>query len=76
MLLINPNFTAPLKNGNFIQQISNEINNIRDKHIVTILLKLSNYYNKILIIYGHSHYFTQKSIIEKYFGKPVYFNFI
>ncbi|MFN7038057.1 MAG: hypothetical protein ACK4OM_00600 [Alphaproteobacteria bacterium] len=64
--LINANFTAPIKDGNYLQQLSSIIGIERDKHIVKIIFNSLSRYNKVLIVYGHSHVLTQLPAFEAY----------
>lgn len=68
--LIDPNTSAPIKNGTSLHQLSSKISLIRDKHIISVILKSLITHKKVLIIYGHSHFPTQKDILSQYLGKP------
>lgn len=72
--LMNPNHCAPLSNGTPLQQLASAVSTIRDQHILFIILKAMKTYKKVLIIYGHSHFVTQKDVLCAYFGKPCYVN--
>lgn len=73
--LIDPNIAAPIKNGTYVQRLSTKISDIRNKHIVSVILKSLVTHKKVLIIYGHSHFPTQKDVLIQYLGKPKYFNY-
>jgi len=70
--LRDPNLIAPIGNGNKLQQISSKINLIRDQHILKVILDSSQKYQRILVIYGASHYLTQRGLLAQYFGNPIY----
>lgn len=68
--LIDSNTTAPIKNGTSLHQLSSKISVIRDKHIISVILKSLTTHKKILIVYGHSHFPTQKDVLAQYLGQP------
>lgn len=72
--IVDEKFTAPISDGNYIEKLSNLNLMIRDKHILNVILNHTKKYKKVLVIYGGSHYVTQKDVLEKYLGKPQYFN--
>jgi hypothetical protein len=72
--LVDSNFSAPILDGNYIQKLSSLIEQVRDKHIVTIIIKYINRYNSVLVVYGHSHFLTQQEALEAGFGKPSILN--
>lgn len=68
--LIDSNTTAPIKNGTSLHQLSSKISVIRDKHIISVILKSLTTHKKILIVYGHSHFPIQKDVLAQYLGQP------
>ena len=70
--IVNSKFTDPIKNGNYIQRLSNTNVFIRDKHVLQVILNHMQKHKKILVIFGFSHYPLQKDVLEKYLGKPSY----
>lgn len=72
--LIDAELTAPIATGNYLQKLSSKLGIIRDQHITKAILENVAKYKKTLIIFGHSHYFTQKDVLEKYLGNASYFS--
>ena len=70
--LMDPNHCAPLHNGTPLQQLASTVNVIRDQYILSVILKAVKTYKKVLVIYGHSHFVTQKDVLCTHFGKPCY----
>lgn len=70
--LIDTQVTKPLMGGNKVQRISYEIEELRDREILTRIIDAKKTYQKILVIYGSSHYYRQHKILGKYLGKPTY----
>lgn len=70
--LIDAKFSAPATGGNKLQQIADKTEWIRDKHILRTILDSSLKYNKVLVIYGHSHFLTQDDVLEQNLGKPTF----
>jgi hypothetical protein len=68
--LTSSQLTAPVKGGTLLQRISSEISAKRDKNILSLIERSLKKYPKILVIYGHSHYLTQKDALEEVLGKP------
>ena len=68
--LIDSNTTAPIRNGTSLHKLSSKISVIRDKHIISVILKSLTIHKKILIVYGHSHFPTQKDVLAQYLGQP------
>lgn len=68
---IDNEITAPLADGTyFTQKLSAQIGMIRDQHISQVIAEKLRKYNKILVIYGGSHWSTQRLVFEDWFGKP------
>lgn len=53
-----------------LHQLSSKISVIRDKHIISVILKSLTRHKKILIVYGHSHFPVQKDVLAQYLGTP------
>jgi hypothetical protein len=70
--LMNPNHCAPLHNGTPLQQLASAVSIIRDQHILSVIMKAMKTYTKVLVVYGHSHFVTQKDVLWAHFGKPCY----
>ncbi len=68
--MIDPLFAAPISNGTNLQKLANKVEWIRDRNILRVILDAFNQYNRVLVIYGHSHYLTQIDVLEQYMGKP------
>ena len=70
--LMDPNHCAPLRHGTPLQQLASTVSVIRDQHILYVILKAIKTYKKVLVVYGHSHFVTQKDVLCAHFGKPRY----
>jgi len=71
--LVKHDLTVPeLDSQLFLHQLSREIESIRDTHILKVQLDLFQEFNKIMVVYGASHYPCQKEVLQRYFGDPVY----
>lgn len=64
--------TAPIKDGDFIQKLTYDIGLIRNTQILKTLEECSHEYQKVLIVYGCSHYYEQYPTLTKKFGAPEY----
>lgn len=71
--LIDTNYTAPIETGQYLQKISNEINSIRDQHILKVVFKMLEQHKKVMIVFGASHYPLQKDVLEQHLGRAQYF---
>lgn len=71
ILLIGRNVTIedPLK------KIKDVILRVRDEEILTRIIEGAEKYERVLIVYGCSHYHVQHLELEKYFGTPEYSSF-
>lgn len=58
--------------SNFFQKLRAEISFFRNEFIVQTILKLSQSYKRLLVVYGGGHRATQRDALEQLFGKPVY----
>jgi hypothetical protein len=72
--LIDAELTAPIASGNYLQKLSSKLGIIRDQHIAKAILENAAKHKKTLIIFGHSHYLSQKDVLEKYLGNASYFS--
>ncbi len=71
--LIDHDLTCPQADSElFFHQLSNEIELIRDTHILKVQLDLSREFSKIMTVYGGSHYRCQEEVLKRYFGTPLY----
>lgn len=64
--------TTPIGHGQKLQQISNDACLIRDETILRKILDAAFHYDRVLVVYGGSHYYTQHKVLERYLGKPTY----
>ena len=74
-MLIDNELAAPITNGTYLQNMSSRIGLIRDKKALEIILNNTTKYKKIIVVFGGSHYTTQKEVLEQYWGKPDYYNY-
>lgn len=65
-------YTAPIKEGHFVQRLTAEISDIRNYEILSRIEECMGQYQKVMVIYGSSHYYQQHKILEKEYGPPVY----
>lgn len=70
--LINTQTIAPIENGQYLQRLSSRIGIMRNANIVEMILKNITKHKRVLVVYGASHYFIEKSLLEKRLGNPVY----
>lgn len=61
---------APIEGPYFTQKISLEVTKIRDTHILQVISDMMNKYDKVLIIYGSSHYRVEHKAIKASLGEP------
>ncbi len=62
---------APLCEGTlFTQKLSGLIGVNRDRFIVKTIAEVLNRYNKVLVVYGGSHWVTQSGVFKDWFGSP------
>ncbi|MDZ4677044.1 MAG: IS3 family transposase [Oligoflexia bacterium] len=54
----------------FTQKISLVVTRIRDEHILQTIAELLNKYQRVLIIYGSSHYRLQHQALKVALGQP------
>lgn len=69
--LMDTNLVAPIPNGNNLQQISSKINLLRDQHILKVIFDSFSSFKRVLVIYGASHFLTQRDVFVQYFGKEI-----
>lgn len=64
---------APLANGKYItQHISSLVGQVRDRFVLQKIEELLSEYNRILVVYGSSHYMTLFPAITNALGAPEY----
>ena len=68
--LIDNNSTAPIKNGTIPQQISVDIDKIREHNIIKNLFYYIQRYNRIVLSFGFNHSFADFNVLVNFFGKP------
>ncbi|WP_032112758.1 hypothetical protein [Candidatus Paracaedibacter symbiosus] len=56
--------TSPILTGHKLQKIGYEVGLVRDKEILTRIFDSMQKYDKVLVIYGASHYFTQRKVLQ------------
>lgn len=57
----------------FLQRISSQVGAARDRMVVERIEKMLNQFNRVLVVYGGSHYSTQLPALSKMMGTPTYF---
>lgn len=64
--------TAPTVGPNmtFLNQISAEIAKIRDENITRVITQSLNQYARVLVVYGGSHFMTQREVLVDMLGQP------
>lgn len=64
--------TAPTVGPNmtFLNQMSAEIAKIRDENITKVISQSLNQYARVLVVYGGSHFMTQREALVDMLGKP------
>lgn len=70
--LINPENTEPLSDGSKLQRISHEVMIVRDHTIVQRILESMKTYDKVMVVYGGSHYYCQHKVLQQQLGNPTY----
>lgn len=66
---------APFGDGKlYAQQISSAVCKVRDQFVVTKIGEALSRYDSVLVIYGGSHWSTQKRVFEKSLGSPQFCN--
>lgn len=70
--LIEGKWTEPRAEGTKLEQLANITSLIRDQEILTKILEAKDKYQRILVVYGGSHYYNQHKVLESYFGMPTY----
>jgi len=68
-----PEVCAPYVKGELLtQRISSAICIFRDQFTVEVIEKSLSRYNNVLIVYGGSHWSTQKDVLLNYLGNPTF----
>lgn len=64
---------APLNTpqATYLQKFSYSISKARDRHLVQLIAKTMNQYQRTLVIYGSGHLLKQRKVLEKMLGKPL-----
>ncbi|MDD0854319.1 hypothetical protein HBN50_14500 [Halobacteriovorax sp. GB3] len=66
-----PETCAPYSSGRLLtQKVSSAICILRDQFIVSVIEKSLNSYNNVLVVYGGSHWSTQRESLENTLGVP------
>lgn len=65
---------APVIDGTRLQQIASVNSKHRDLEILSRIIWATEKYNRVLVVYGGSHYYTQHTELERRFGTPRYEN--
>ena len=68
--LINNITTTSIKNGTIPQQISVDIDEIREYKIIENLFYYIQRYNRIVLTFGLNHLFSNFNVLVNFFGKP------
>jgi hypothetical protein len=63
--------TAPLASGNFVQRLSSVTGIVRDRFTVDLIATHLAIEKYVLVVYGGSHFATQRPALEALMGKPV-----
>lgn len=72
---IKPEDLAPYENGNvFTQKISSAVCKVRDQFVLTKIDESLKTYDTLLVIFGGSHWSTQKKALENALGGPRFEN--
>lgn len=56
----------------FVSRIQMDAMWVRDKTTLSRLLEAVECHQKVMIMYGSSHFYTQHLVLEKYLGKPTF----
>ena len=63
---------SPSKKGNFLQQLTQAVDDVREPHIVRTVAERMEKFDRVLVVYGSSHLAKQSPVLEKMLGKPEY----
>lgn len=64
--------SKPDPRGTYLQLVSEEVNNSRNRFLAEVLSQELNKYRDVLVVYGNGHHAAQRPALEAAFGKPVY----
>ena len=69
------NDTAPdgSVSASYLQRFSNRVGIARDTSLLNRIEKMLNRYDKVLVVYGFSHFLTLEPSLTATFGKPQFF---
>ncbi|MDA9951338.1 hypothetical protein N9D31_02070 [Oligoflexaceae bacterium] len=72
---IDNNDSAPHggKDATYVQRISHQVGIARDRTIVKRIETMMNQFDRVLIVYGGSHYLLQEKSLTGALGKPAFF---
>ena len=73
--LIDTKLTAPISDGEMLQQIAYASGLLRDAEILDRIINATVIHERVLVVYGASHYYVQHKELEKRFGAPRYETF-
>ena len=63
---------APLSNGKYrTQRISHEVGIARDRSVVRLIAESLEEYNRVLVVFGHSHLAQQRPALQAMLGSPL-----
>ena|GEM_PF-1599222 len=54
----------------FIQNVSGHVNTVREANIISTIAKTLNKYDRVLVVYGSSHYAMERRALKKMLGTP------
>jgi hypothetical protein len=57
----------------YVQRISHQVGLARDRVIVKRIEEMMNKYDRVLIVYGGSHYLLQEDALKDALGEPTFF---
>jgi hypothetical protein len=59
-------------NATYIQKISHTVGIVRDRAVVKTVERILNQYDRVLVVYGASHFLTQEPVFTKMLGPAIY----
>lgn len=70
---ITTEYTAPYddEKSTWLQRMSAQIGKIRDRTLLRVIEKQLQLYDKVMVVYGWSHFMTLRHVFEKTMGLPV-----
>lgn len=73
--LTDTKLTVPISDGAKLQQIAYASGLLRDAEILDRIIDATDIHERVLVVYGASHYYVQHKELEKRFGAPRYETF-